>query len=304
MSALNNFMSGSEENLGKVLIVDYSNMMYRTVHVAFNEDPTDTEFSYWKHLMINCIKGYIETFKPDHLIFALDNKKKLWRHEIYSDYKGQRNAQRAASPVDFEKFFPIAHKFRDELKKLMPNVYFVSADGIEADDFTAVIIKSIASRCTEILNISTDKDFYQLYKYPNYKQWNPIKKTFCEVFDPQLYLQEKILCGDKSDNIPSVIPRMGPGRAHKYVNRLDELFEEHPEAVEKYEMNKKLISFDFIPKEIENKILDIFKSYETKEYSGRNMFSFLTENGLGKLTEDLQEFNANIKRIKPISLTE
>jgi len=300
--SLDNVLVGSSENLGKVLIVDYSNLLYRCVFVAFNEDPTDIEFKYWKHLMMFSIKGYIEQFKPDHLIFSVDTKKSLWRHKILSSYKGQRKSQRDASPVDFEKFFPIAHKFRDDLKSLLPNAYFVSSDGIEADDFTAVLVKNIHDRCSEIVNVSTDKDFYQLFKYPNYKQWNPIKKVFCEVLDPSAFLQAKILMGDKSDNIPPVCERMGAATAQKYVNHLDRLFDKHPEAIEKYELNTKLISFDQIPQEVEDKVMEVFKGYESGEYANRKMFNFLMENGLAKFSENLQEFNEEMKTIKPMVL--
>ena len=63
----------------------------------------------------------------------------------------------------------------------------------------------------------------------------------------------KILTGDKSDNISSVFKKCGPKTACKYFDN-KELFnkklQETDGALEKYNLNRKLIDFNEIPKNL------------------------------------------------------
>ena len=63
----------------------------------------------------------------------------------------------------------------------------------------------------------------------------------------------KILTGDKSDNITGVFKKCGPKTACKYFNDR-QLFKEKLETTEgskeKYELNRKIIDFNYIPLEL------------------------------------------------------
>ena len=65
----------------------------------------------------------------------------------------------------------------------------------------------------------------------------------------------KIVAGDKSDNIPSVLPRCGMKTAAKFYEN-EELFQDRINitdgARERYERNKLIIDFDRIPLELIN----------------------------------------------------
>ena len=58
-----------------------------------------------------------------------------------------------------------------------------------------------------ILIISGDKDFQQLQKYPTVTQWSPNLNKYIKCNDPQLFLKEHILRGDKSDGVPNFLSR-------------------------------------------------------------------------------------------------
>jgi len=68
----------------------------------------------------------------------------------------------------------------------------------------------------------------------------------------------KILMGDKSDNIKQVFTRCGPKTALKWIKDKDllkkTLLEDHALA-ERYVMNKKMISFEHIPDDLQSRIL-------------------------------------------------
>ena len=74
---------------------------------------------------------------------------------------------------------------------------------------------------------------------------------------PKVDLELKIIKGDKSDNIPSIKNRIGEKTALNYINNkpLFEKLLEDNNINEQYKKNRLLIDFDYIPKELENKIL-------------------------------------------------
>ena len=63
--------------------------------------------------------------------------------------------------------------------------------------------------------------------------------------------------GDVSDNIKSVFPKCGDVKSYKLVKNkplLREMLSESQEANDRYHLNKLLIDFRSIPKEMEEKI--------------------------------------------------
>ena len=57
----------------------------------------------------------------------------------------------------------------------------------------------------KILIVSNDKDFQQLQRYPNVKQYSPAKKKFLDCKDPEIFLLDHIITGDSSDGIPNIL---------------------------------------------------------------------------------------------------
>ena len=75
--------------------------------------------------------------------------------------------------------------------------------GAEADDIIAVLVKNHPDE--KMLILSGDKDFIQLQKYSNVKQYAPIQKKWVEGVDPKQYIKEHILKGDRGDSIPNFL---------------------------------------------------------------------------------------------------
>ena len=298
---LDNFLIGNEQAMEnkKIVFLDLYNMIFRYIHVAHKSNPLDDEFKDWRYMMTWGIMNIAKDFKPDQFIIAVDGGAS-WRKNVYPDYKGQREGNRKESAIDFEKFFPVMEEYIELLKKILTNVYILRSPNIEADDFIAVLTKRFGT-FNEIVNISTDKDFYQLYRYNGYKQYNPIQKKYIQVLKPDLELHVKLLTGDSSDNIPQVRPKMGPKTAEKFFEKLDDLFEDevHGEfSKEQYIINKKLIDFDMIPQEIQNKINELYDNYNFQPYKGRNTLSCFTKYRLTKSIGYIQEFNDAFNNLK------
>ena len=99
------------------------------------------------------------------------------------------------------------------------------------------------------------------------------QKVECKVGDvevtPKEYLTSKILLGDGADNISKVFAGVGPKKALKLIRDkelLKKKLSESQAAAKQFLTNKKLISFDCIPKELEQHIVEVAsrKLYENE----------------------------------------
>jgi len=129
---------------------------------------------------------------------------------------------------------------------------------LEADDCLAILTNDILTKypSANIHIITSDMDYLQLAKSNvhiydlKFRKLTERKSSFNNA-EKDLFV--KILTGDKSDNISSVFKKCGPKTACKYFDN-KELFnkklQETDGALEKYNLNRKLIDFNEIPKNL------------------------------------------------------
>jgi 5'-3' exonuclease len=115
-----------------------------------------------------------------------------------------------------------------------------------------------------------------------------------KILSPETDLKIKIIIGDPGDNIPSIGKRIGkkigPVGAAKMLKNIDKEFEDK-NVFEAYALNRTLIDFSCIPKEVETAILEEYNGYTVGKYNGRNMYKYLVERDMSKNLENLQDFN-------------
>lgn len=204
-----------ERTKEKVLLIDFNNLCHRCIFGANQQylknisDPNyqmtpDDLYDIWKNYVVQNLFDYVKEFKPTKLIVPIDSSS--WRKDFYPDYKGKRDEQRKASPVDFEKFYPVMKKLIEDLKTILPNVYVLKIDKAEVDDIIAVLSK-IEFKNDEVVIISNDGDFKQLLQFKNVKIFNPLNKTkgFVECLDPKNDLKLKVCVGDPGDNVSNIL---------------------------------------------------------------------------------------------------
>jgi len=296
-----------------VLIFDAHNLVYRMIHsAAYEFEKTDkryymgqeektwtkTEYyGYWKHLVISSIFSVIKDRRPDKVILAFDGDN-TWRKEIYSDYKSSRKLKRKKSKVDFDEFFPILNEFINELRIIFSNFYVLRIDTCEADDVVAILTKYfLKSEDVSVELISTDSDFTQLQIYQNFKQYNPTTMKYMKSVNPLMDLQVKIISGDNSDDIPGIKNRCGPKTAMKILNEGLDSHLEDEDTKKKYVLNTKLIDFEYIPKQISDKIVDCYCKYETAQLKPNVVSDWFIKNGLNDLEKKWQSDSTTIKKI-------
>lgn len=284
----------------KIMLVDLANMAIRTGMACYRDDPTDTLYNGWKTEILKNMDNLIQTLQADSVILCLEGKKN-WRYSVYEEYKSNRKEAKAKSVLDFDRFYPMCDDFFDKLRKYVPNIYQLKVDCAEGDDLIATLTKNLTPRY-EVICVSTDRDFYQLLKYDGYRQYNPIKRQFVSVVNPERYLLEKIIVGDKGDGVPHVKPRVSVKTAAKIVDEgLDEWLDKEG-LRENFERNKTLISFDCIPVEVQVKIMEEFKKLRFQPMSKRDFSEFLSAIGCNNLFFETPEYVNTFSKLEMINV--
>jgi hypothetical protein len=150
------------------------------------------------------------------------------------------------------------------------------------------------------LVISGDHDFIQLQKWNNVNQFSPIQKKMVKPeISPEKYAFEHIIKGDKGDGVPNVLSAddsIVSGVRQKPImqKKLDEWYKD-PELMptdadfkKNYERNKKLVSFDSIPSDLKNAIINSYTEQPEKDKS--RLLNFFIQNKMKNMMELIEEF--------------
>lgn len=194
------------------------------------------------------------------IVFAMDDfTTKSFRHDIYPAYKAQRKLIQRQFDIFKVRNYVFNVLFKELELEDKFGYKFVSVDGAEADDIIAITMSKCSDDYMLKVLFASDHDFVQL---ENIKQINLFGKDVeCKLADvevtPQEYLLSKILLGDSADNISKVFKNYGPKKVLKLIkdkDKLKQMLAEDQNATYQFQLNKRLISFNEIPKELVDKI--------------------------------------------------
>ena len=287
-----------------MILVDFNQVVISNFMIqvgAHTNIPLDE--SMLRHMILNAIRSYRQKFVEDfgELVICCDSKR-YWRKDVFPFYKASRKKDRQSSGVDWNTMFSTLNKVRQELIDVFP-YKTILVDGAEADDIIGCIARNVTNE--KILILSSDKDFIQLHVNPNVKQYSPVLKKFVRHENPEIYLKEHIVKGDRGDGIPNINSPDGvfvDGGRQKPVRKkiLEELtcldidMIENSEHLEKdmlkrnWMRNRQLIDLTVIPEEIENSVMSSYNNYELNDRSG--LFNFFIEKRLNNLMDSISEF--------------
>lgn len=283
-----------------MILVDLNQVLISNLMVQLNYDHTaKIEEGLIRHIVLNSLRSYIKQFKSKYgdVVICCDNKK-YWRREVFPFYKSHRKKDRDASPFDWNLIFETLNKIRDELKTYFP-YKVIEVDTAEADDIIAVLTARYSAH-EDVLILSSDKDFVQLQKYKNVTQYSPILKRFIKSDDPQSFVKEHILKGDKGDGIPNFLSAdntFALGERQKSINKnkLTEWLKADPATFcttdtmkRGYKRNQMLVDLDFIPEALQKEIVEAYEN--TKPGTRMNMLNYFIEKKLKMLVEVADEF--------------
>jgi DNA polymerase-1 len=197
-------------------------------------------------LPTNALYGFVTMLQrvvrdecPDYLTVTFDSKEKTFRHEMYADYK----ANRESPPEDLEKQFPYFERLVQA-----HNIHSIRVPGVEADDIIGTLTRQGQQAGLQVVIVSGDKDMMQLIAsdvrmLDTMKGKRFGKKEVIEKFGvgPDKVIEVMGLMGDSSDNIPGV-KGVGPKTATELIQKfgsIENLYE-HIDEIDKVKLKEKL----------------------------------------------------------------
>ena len=281
-----------------MILLDYSQIAISNIIVQKLNDE-----DMIRHMILNSIRMYNKKYRDQYgqMVICADGMN-TWRRNYFPEYKAHRRKNRDESSQDWTEIFRILHLVRDEIKENLP-YKVLHMEGCEADD----IIGSLVMHTQEFGNnepvmiVSSDKDFIQLQKFDNVKQFSPIQKKLVTDDNPRAYLWNHIMRGDSGDGIPNVLSAYDtfiseksqtPLRQTKidmWIENADNLREVmDEETYRNYQRNKKLIDLNDIPEEIQSPIINTF--IEQPLAMRMKVLNYLIKKRCNRLIEVVEEF--------------
>lgn len=287
-----------------MMLLDYSQTVISNL-MAFagttkQHEPIDEQLI--RHMVLNSLRSYRSKFSGTYgeLVICCDDRRS-WRKDVFPPYKAHRKKDREDSPHDWNVIFETIASIKQELRDNMP-YKVLQVESAEADDIIATLANKYGSytrtaprpptRYERILILSSDKDFIQLQKFANVYQYSPLQKKFLTTDNPERFLQEHIILGDKGDGIPNMISdddtfiadkRQKP-IARKTMHDDPNSLINHPG----YKRNKTLIDLSQIPLDLQEKIIH---EYETAVPQSRSkILEYFMAHKLRIATMQLSDF--------------
>jgi len=293
-----------------MIVVDFNQTAISNLMAEVgNRTDIEIQVPLLRHMILNSIRGYKQKFGGTYgeLVIACDNST-YWRRQEFPLYKSGRKKAREQSGLDWKLIFEALNMIREEINIFFP-YKVLNVSGAEADDIIAVLAEWSQTNDLEtklfaepkpFLVLSGDHDFVQLQKWNNVKQFSPVQKKFVRPdISPEKYAFEHIIKGDKGDGVPNVLSAddsIDKGIRQKSImqKKMDEWFK-NPELMPQdaefkinYERNRKMVSFDCIPKEIKEAIINSYVEQPSKDKS--QLLNFFIQNKMKNMMELIEEF--------------
>ncbi len=178
----------------------------------------------------NSLEDILNNYKPSHIAVVFDPPGPNFRHDMYPEYKANRDA----TPEDIKKSVPYIKQIIENF-----NIPIVEVQGFEADDVIGTLAKKAEKDGFQVYMVTPDKDFTQLisdniYMLKPAKSGNKpevwgvdhVKENF-HVEQPEQVKDVLALWGDSADNIPGA-PGIGEKTSKKLISEfgsIETLFE-------------------------------------------------------------------------------
>lgn len=202
----------------KLIVIDLMPILYRGYFV-FLSRPRRTANGINTSslsLLASTLEQLIKKFEPTHLAIAMESNTPTFRHQLYPEYK----AQREKMPEDIAE----AIQQSKELAEAW-GIPLIQMDGYEADDILGTLAARGAAAGFEVIVASPDKDLGQLADahISIYRPGDAAPLSAAEIAEQWQIpsaanmIDYLALAGDASDNIPGV-PGIGQKTAVKLLS--------------------------------------------------------------------------------------
>ena len=210
-----------ENNTQKLFLLDAFALIYRSYY-AFIRTPRFNSKGVNTSAMLgftNTLVQLLETENPGYIGVVFDVSAPTFRHEMFPEYK----ANREAMPEDLRKSIPY---IRNIIRAF--NIPIIEKEGFEADDVIGTLATKAEKEGFTTFMMTPDKDYAQLvsdriFMYKPGKSGNDneiwglkeVKENF-GIENTHQVIDILGLMGDTADNIPGC-PGIGPKTAEKLI---------------------------------------------------------------------------------------
>lgn len=291
----------------KLLLIDGMAAVYRAYY-ALNRNPRVNSKGFNTSAVLGFTTTMLDLIKnqhPTHVAVAFDVQKPTFRHELFAEYKANRDAM----PEEIQQGLPYVKEIISAF-----NIPILTCEGFEADDVIGTIAHAAENAgFDEVLMATPDKDFGQLvtncvhiYRFGRMGRPDEIYRVqdVLERFGVNKCTQVIDLLGlwgDASDNIPG-IPGVGEKTAKKLIDKFGSIenMVEHADDIAN-EKIRNLVKSNaqqaLFSKQLATIVLDVPVSFDESEL-------LLKEPDYEKVRElfEFLEFRALAKRVLPSAM--
>ena len=278
-----------------MILVDLSQLLVASTFVSMKKGETEVDIKRLRHLLLNSLSKYRRQYVNEfgELVICCDGSLS-WRKDVFPNYKMGRRTDREESPLNWNQIFGCFEQLKKELRETFP-YKILQINRAEADDIIGTLVMERKFSSPKTMIISSDKDFIQLQRYHDVFQYSPVAKKLLNGVDPEEYLREHILRGDKSDGIPNVLSDddciVSGIRQVPMTKKLIKSWKHIPmpeEHKERFERNTTLVDLRYTPYDLQKEILEQF---DAKVLGSRDKIpAYFTEHGLETLTKKIGDF--------------
>lgn len=204
----------------KLFLLDAYALAYRSYY-AFIKNPRINSKGENTSAVFGFANTLIELLKkhnPTHIGVVFDPKGLNFRHEMFKEYK----ANREAMPEDLRQSIPYIKELIEAF-----NIPVIELDGYEADDVIGTLANKTKDKGYQVYMMTPDKDYAQLVTEDVFVYKPGRSGNEAEIWDtdkvkekfkvgPDKIIDLLGLMGDSSDNIPGC-PGIGPKGAEKLI---------------------------------------------------------------------------------------
>jgi len=283
-----------------MIIVDYSGIALASIIINKTNDE-----DMIRHMILNSLRMYHKRYKNEYgeMVLAVDAANN-WRRSVFPQYKASRKKNRQESTFDWNEAFRLLNLVREEIAENFP-YKVIRVDKCEADDVIGTIVASkstIQFNVEKIMIVSSDRDFLQLQRFPNVKQFSPLLKKELKENNARYYLFNHIIRGDKGDGVPNILSnddtfvegfRQTPMSQKKVDGIIEDL--EQGELLyaaswyRNYLRNERLIALSETPQELKNEIINTYEKQDPWSNKSK-VLPYLIAKRCNNLIESVQEF--------------
>jgi DNA polymerase-1 len=173
----------------KLVLFDGMAIVYRAYYALGNSPRMNSKGVNTSAVLgfTNTVYDLVKKLQPTHVAVAFDVQKPTFRHEMYAEYKANREAMPEAIQHGLPYIRSIIAAF---------NIPIITCDGYEADDVIGTVSHWADQQgFDEVVMVTPDKDFGQLvtehvhiYRFGRMKEPGRLmEEAFGAPFDPTYY---------------------------------------------------------------------------------------------------------------------